>query len=150
YDQPWKRRLEGTVGGHWGLFDAYRREAKFAWGGRVSNHPHWPWQAAGGGGLAAVIFANALAVRPPAARAGDARCWLRIAVIAMVAGILIGWTLANVPLESLTVGDWLRSLAWAATALASPVVAAVAVASGATAPSFAQMLGRAAQRPHNI
>jgi glucan 1,3-beta-glucosidase len=22
YDQPWKRALEGTVGGHWGLFDA--------------------------------------------------------------------------------------------------------------------------------
>ena len=150
YDQPWKRRLEGTVGGHWGLFDAYRREAKFACGGRVSNHPHWPWQAAGGVGLVAVIFASALAVRRRAATAVDTRCWLRIAVIAMVAGILIGWTLANVPLESLTVGDWLRSLAWAATALASPVVAAVAVASGATAPSFAQMLGRAAQRPHDI
>jgi exo-beta-1,3-glucanase (GH17 family) len=150
YDQPWKRRLEGTVGGHWGLFDAYRREAKFAWGGRVSNHPHWPWQAAGGVGLAAVIFASALAVRRRIATAVGTRYWLRIAVIAIVAGILIGRTVANVPLESLTVGDWLRSLAWAATALASPVVAAVAVASGATAPSFAQMLGRAAQRPREV
>jgi exo-beta-1,3-glucanase (GH17 family) len=150
YDQPWKRRLEGTVGGHWGLFDAYRREAKFAWGGRVSNHPYWPWQAAGGVGLAAVIFASALAVRRRTATAVDTRCWLRIAVIATVAGILIGWTVANVPLESLTVGDWLRSLAWAATALASPVVAAVAAPSGATAPSFAQMLGRAAQRPRDV
>src|SRR5262249_15442614 len=150
YDQPWKRRLEGTVGGHWGLFDAYRREAKFAWGGRVSNHPHWPWQAAGGVGLAAVIFASALAVRRRTATALDTRCWLRIAVIATVAGILIGWTVTSVPLESLTVGDWLRSLAWAATALASPVVAAVAAASGTTAPSFAQMLGRAAQRPRDV
>ena len=28
YDQPWKRQLEGTVGGYWGLFDAVqaRRE----------------------------------------------------------------------------------------------------------------------------
>src|SRR5262245_48568929 len=34
YDQPWKRQFEGTVGGHWGLFDGYRREAKFSWGGR--------------------------------------------------------------------------------------------------------------------
>ena len=25
FDQPWKRRLEGTVGGHWGLFDADSR-----------------------------------------------------------------------------------------------------------------------------
>src|SRR5436190_1775474 len=57
YDQPWKRQLEGTVGGHWGLFDANRRSAKFAWGGRVSNHPRWPWQAAGGVAVAAAIFA---------------------------------------------------------------------------------------------
>ena len=25
FDQPWKRRLEGTVGGHWGLLDGDRR-----------------------------------------------------------------------------------------------------------------------------
>src|SRR5437588_683840 len=70
YDQPWKRQLEGTVGGHWGLFGAYRREAKFTWGGVVSNRRHWHWQAAGGVALAAVTFATALAVRSrrPAAR----------------------------------------------------------------------------------
>src|SRR5579863_4089055 len=39
FDQPWKRRLEGTVGGHWGLYDAYDRQAKFTWGTAVSNHP---------------------------------------------------------------------------------------------------------------
>src|SRR4029079_9952407 len=33
YDQPWKRKLEGTVGGHWGLYDAYDRVAKVTWGG---------------------------------------------------------------------------------------------------------------------
>ncbi|MGD9845569.1 MAG: glycosyl hydrolase family 17 protein [Variibacter sp.] len=32
FDQPWKRQLEGTVGGHWGLFDASTRERKFVWG----------------------------------------------------------------------------------------------------------------------
>src|SRR5439155_5210568 len=78
------------------------------------------------------------------------RYWWRITVIGIVPGILISWTIANVPLESLSVGDWLRSLAWAVTALASPVVAAVALASGATAPTFAQMLGRAAQRPREV
>ena len=69
YDQPWKRQLEGTVGGHWGLYDAYRREAKFAWGGLVSNHPDWPWQAAGGVALAAAVFGTALAGRPRKAAA---------------------------------------------------------------------------------
>lgn len=148
YDQPWKRQLEGTVGGHWGLFGAYRREAKFSWGGVVSNHPQWHWQAAGGVAFAAVIFATALAVGRRKA-AGDLGAWLRIAAIATAPGILIGWTLANVPLESLTVGDWLRSLAWAAAALVSPVIGAAAVVSGTTAPTFAHVLGRAAQRPRD-
>ena len=66
YDQPWKRQLEGTVGGHWGLYDAYRRQAKFAWGAPVSNHPDWRWQAAGGVGFAAVIFAAAFLAGAPA------------------------------------------------------------------------------------
>ena len=147
YDQPWKRWLEGTVGGHWGLFDAYRRRAKFAWGGAVSNHPHWPWQAAGGVGLAALVFATALAIRWRTAGAASAGWWLRLTAIAIVAGGLIGWTVANVPLESLTLGDWLRSLAWAAVALMSPVAAAAALASGTSAPSFARVLGRPVQRP---
>ena len=29
YDQPWKRQLEGTVGGYWGLFNSERRELKY-------------------------------------------------------------------------------------------------------------------------
>jgi glucan 1,3-beta-glucosidase len=150
YDQPWKRWLEGTVGGHWGLFDAYGRRAKFAWGGAVSNHPDWPWQAGGGVGLAALVFATALAVRWRTATAASAGWWLRLGAIAIVAGVLIGWTVADVPLESLTLGDWLRSLAWAAVALMSPLIAAAALASGARAPSFARILGRRAQRPSDL
>jgi exo-beta-1,3-glucanase (GH17 family) len=149
YDQPWKRQLEGTVGGHWGLFGAYRREAKFTWGGVVSNHPQWLWQAATGVAFAAVIFATALAVGRRMKATGDVGGGLKIAAIATAPGILIGWTLANVPLESLTLGDWLRSLAWAAAALVSPVVGAAAVVLGTTAPTFAHVLGRAAQRPRD-
>jgi glucan 1,3-beta-glucosidase len=150
YDQPWKRQLEGTVGGHWGLFDAYRRQAKFAWGGLVSNHSHWRWQAAGGVGLAAAIFVTAFAVRRRITTAANTRWWLRVAAIAIVSGVLIGWTIANVPLESLTVGDWLRSLAWAAVALAAPLIGAAALASGTAAPTITQILGRATQRPRDI
>ena len=29
YDQPWKRQLEGTVGGYWGLFDSVQRALKY-------------------------------------------------------------------------------------------------------------------------
>ena len=64
-------------------------------------------------GLAALIFATALAVRRRIAAAASVGWWLRLTAIAIVSGTLIGWTVENVPLESLTVGDWLRSLAWA-------------------------------------
>ena len=134
YDQPWKRQLEGTVGGHWGLYDAYRRQAKFAWGAPVSNHPDWRWQAAGGVGFAAVVFAAALlAGRRSKADRRIAACGCASPLIAFAGGTLIGWTVANVPLESLTVGDWIRSLAWTAVAFVAPVAAAVAVAQGRSA-----------------
>ena len=29
YDQPWKRQLEGTVGGYWGLIDDAHRAVKY-------------------------------------------------------------------------------------------------------------------------
>ena len=48
FDQPWKRALEGTVGGHWGLLKATTRAPKFFGALAVSNHPLWLWQVAGG------------------------------------------------------------------------------------------------------
>src|SRR5215468_220235 len=48
YDQPWKRQLEGTVGGYWGLFDSVHRELKYPPGEPISNFPFWKLQMAGG------------------------------------------------------------------------------------------------------
>jgi exo-beta-1,3-glucanase (GH17 family) len=152
FDQPWKRQLEGTVGGHWGLFFADRTGPKFIWGGSVSNHLHWRLQAAGGVALAAAVFAAAFfGVRqrvhrdeeclvPRADRVGQ--FWLRIAAMALSSGLLIGWTLANVPLESFGIGGWLSSLVWAVLALSLPALAAAELATGTTVPAFAQILGR--------
>src|ERR1700704_5772012 len=78
YDQPWKRQLEGTVGGYWGLLDSVRREAKFSWGAPVSNHPAWRWQAGGGIGLAIAMFAAALAARRRRAGPMATGHWLAI------------------------------------------------------------------------
>ena len=147
YDQPWKRQLEGTVGGHWGLYGAYRREPKFSWGEPVSNHPDWLWQAAGGVGFAAVIFAGAFLTGRTVPSRADRTTWLRIAAIALAGGSTIGWTVANVPLESLTVGDWIRSLGWTAVALVTPVAVAVALMRGQTLPTLERILGRSARRP---
>ncbi|NJL08466.1 MAG: beta-1,6-glucan synthase, partial [Methylacidiphilales bacterium] len=59
FDQPWKRRLEGTVGGHWGLLDASSREPKFVLGEAVSNRPLWLWQAVGGVLMVLAVGASA-------------------------------------------------------------------------------------------
>src|SRR4249919_567051 len=44
YDQPWKRQLEGTVGGYWGLIDDAQRAVKYPPGEPISNYPFWKWQ----------------------------------------------------------------------------------------------------------
>jgi glucan 1,3-beta-glucosidase len=148
YDQPWKRKLEGTVGGFWGLFDAYERKAKFVWGAAVSNHPNWRWQAAGGIAFAALVFSAAFAAgrrQPPLA----VRAWLAIAAIALVSGTLIGWTIKNIAIESLSAIDWIRSLSWAAVAFAAPIAGAAAVAARIKVPNFASMLGHRAGVPRD-
>jgi len=144
YDQPWKRQLEGTVGGHWGLFDGTRRTPKLAWGQPVSDHPHWKWQAGAGVTLAVLIFGAALMAGQR--RPQPLQAWLRVALSAAVSGTMIGWALVNIPIESLTPGDWLRSLSWGAVALAAPVLAAAAVVSDTPAPSFARIIGRRTER----
>lgn len=50
FDQPWKEKLEGTVGAAWGVLDELR-QPKFDVGGKVSNLPEWPLFA----GLAVLI-----------------------------------------------------------------------------------------------
>jgi glucan 1,3-beta-glucosidase len=141
FDQPWKRELEGTVGGHWGLYDGVRRTPKFTWGGAVSDHPHWLLQAAFGVVLAALVFACAYFARTGGTSATSG-LWVRTAVIAFISGSLIGWTIEQFPLESLGLGGWLRSLAWAAVAVLCPLAAAAAAASRCPLPTFAQVLAR--------
>jgi exo-beta-1,3-glucanase (GH17 family) len=127
FDQPWKRALEGTVGGHWGLFEDTTRQQKFAWGLPVSNHRHWPWQAAGGLALAALVFAAAIGARPQGAAAGELGLagWSAIASTAAVAGTLVGWTIENMPIESFDVGGWLRNLSFAGLAIATPIASVI-------------------------
>jgi glucan 1,3-beta-glucosidase len=149
FDQPWKRRLEGTVGGHWGLFDAVKRAPKFTWGAPVSNHPDWGWQAAGGAVLAALVFgvAGLQARRHPAVPPLDR--WLGVTLIAAVSGTLIGWTVANVPIESLGVGGWAVSIAWAAVAFGAPIGCAAGLIRSIPVASFSRVLGTPQERPRD-
>ena len=40
FDQPWKRRVEGPAGAHWGVFNA-SREPKFGWSGPLAERVGW-------------------------------------------------------------------------------------------------------------
>jgi glucan 1,3-beta-glucosidase len=143
FDEPWKRALEGTVGGHWGLLDDAARKPKFQWGKAVSNHPDWKAQAAGGILFAVIVFGAAFAARrgvPPH------RLWLAVTANAIAGGTLIGWSIANVPVESLGLGGWLRSLAFVAVAVLVPPSLSAAAMRGTPLPRFSRLLGPAAER----
>ena len=146
FDQPWKRALEGTVGGHWGLFDAATRAPKFAGAQAVSNHPLWIWQGAGGVVFAIIVFGAAIRVRT---KDTPSWLWLAVGANAFVGGVLFGWTVENVPIESLGVGGWSRSLALAAVAIAAPIVLSVATMCGTPVPAFSRILGPKKDRMQN-
>jgi glucan 1,3-beta-glucosidase len=140
FDQPWKRYLEGTVGGHWGLLDDATRAQKFSWGEPVSNHPHWRWQAAGGVALALAMFAVAMMARRREWTSVTFPAWIAIALNATVSGVLIGWTIETLPVESLGFGGWLRSLSFATLAIACPLAGSAALAIPQASPAFAQVV----------
>jgi exo-beta-1,3-glucanase (GH17 family) len=143
YDQPWKRALEGTVGGHWGLLDGTTRAPKFLWGEPVSNHPLWLWQSIGGFLFAGAVFGAAIMARTKRTIFMD---WLAVAINAFFGGALIGWTIENIPLESFDVGGWLRSLAIAAVAFTAPPVLSAAIVRDTDVPSFARLFNPGAMR----
>jgi exo-beta-1,3-glucanase (GH17 family) len=152
FDQPWKRRLEGTVGGYWGLFGSDIREPKFVWGEPVSDHPLWRWQLAGGVALAGAVFAGIAPIRrrvlgAPLLDKLPLPVLCGIAVNALAAGIAAPWAVASAAVESLGPGGWLRGAAFVAVALAAPIAVSLALARDGIVPAFARMLGPAAQRP---
>ncbi|MCW2235445.1 glycoside hydrolase family 17 protein [Azospirillum canadense] len=57
FDQGWKAKLEGTVGGHWGLYTA-DREAKFSLAGPVVENKRWPLLFGISTALAVVLVAG--------------------------------------------------------------------------------------------
>ena len=144
FDQSWKRLQEGTVGGHWGIIDEARR-TKFAWGEPVSNHPYWPWQAAGGVVFAALVFAAAMAARcrrqAPEPRGA---AWIAVAAIAMASGMTIGWIVESVLLESLGFNGWSNAVARVGLALTVPLAGAAAIFAHVRPATFACVLRPAA------
>jgi exo-beta-1,3-glucanase (GH17 family) len=148
FEQPWKRALEGAVGGYWGIFDRAPGGLKFSFGGTVSEHPHWAWQALAGIALAALSFGGALAAER--GKGNAAYLWARIAALTFLPAVMFGWTIETVPVESFGFGSWLRSLAFAATAAAAPIICAIACTAGRGVPAFSSLLGRTGKRPDRL
>jgi glucan 1,3-beta-glucosidase len=146
FDQPWKRWLEGTVGGYWGLVDTASRAPKFSWGEPVSNHPFWHRQAAAGVVLCLAMFAAGWWGGKGAEPVPGAGRWLALAAVAAVSGSLIGWTIEKTLLESLGPGGWLRLCALTLVAVLAPVTAAAGLMRGEKVASFAAVLGGTERR----
>jgi exo-beta-1,3-glucanase (GH17 family) len=140
FNQPWKRRLEGATGGYWGIFDRTNGEPKFTFSGNVSDHPHWREQALAGMLLAGVIFASAMTA--DRGKLAGTLLWPRIAIFSFLPAVLFGWTLERIPIDSSSVGTWLRAIAFAITAAVAPIACAAAYAAGRRQPTFAAMLSR--------
>jgi glucan 1,3-beta-glucosidase len=140
YDQPWKRQWEGTVGGHWGLFDSDDRVLKYAAGVVIRNHPFWKIEMGGGLGLCFLIFAVAFY----AARQGSGQSrwtsWLAVALIALMAGALLGMAVESLLLQGPGIGKWIRGAMLLAVAIGAPLLCANALMSGRTPPTSQQIM----------
>ena len=121
FDQPWKRRLEGTVGGSWGLLDAAERD-KFPLRGPVVEDAGW-MRGVIASGIGAVLFALlGLVMRPRARLAGIGL----LALLGAGAGAALSAQLDALAAASRNALEW--SIGGALTVAA--VVAALAAAGG--------------------
>jgi exo-beta-1,3-glucanase (GH17 family) len=148
YDQPWKRQLEGTVGGYWGLIDSVQREVKYPPGEAISNFPFWKLQMGCGMALSVLVFAAAwltLRRRPWTPRLAS---WIAVGVSAATAGILLGVAADKMLYESYGFGGWLGWGSLLAAAIAAPLLCANALMSGRALPTFLELLGPRDGRSH--
>jgi exo-beta-1,3-glucanase (GH17 family) len=150
YDQPWKRELEGTVGGYWGLLDSIQRTLKYPPGEAISNFPFWKLQMGCGMALSVFVFGAAwmtLRRRPWKPRLAS---WVAVGISATTAGMLFGVATDKMFYESYGFGGWLGWGALLAAAIASPLLCANALMSGRALPTFLELLGPREGRARSV
>jgi glucan 1,3-beta-glucosidase len=150
YDQPWKRQLEGTVGGYWGLLDAQARALKYPPGIPVSNYPQWKWLMAAGMGLCVLVFLTAMLTLRRRPWTPRPIAWVAVALSATTAGILLGIAIDKLLYEGFGFGGWLRWSALLAAGVAAPLLAAHALMSGRSLPTFLELLGPRPMRTTSV
>lgn len=141
YDQPWKRMWEGTVGGHWGLFDADSRALKYPAGEPISNFPRAKIYAGAGMIFAAMVFGVALLTlrrRPWSPRLSS---WIAVAICATAGGALLGVAVDKMLVESLGVGGWTVGILLLGAGILAPLIVANTVMYGRSLPTFLELIG---------
>lgn len=112
FDQPWKRRQEGAVGGYWGLY-TNERDIKFSLVDPVVEEPRWPW-AIGLGVLLAIGFVAATL-------ASGIRLRTLTATIVALGGYVTGCVMASEAktawAASRTQTEFAIAIAWSALAI---------------------------------
>jgi glucan 1,3-beta-glucosidase len=141
YDQPWKRQLEGTVGGFWGLFNSERRELKYPPGQSISNFPLWKWQMCAGLLLSLIVFVSAWATTRRRPWTPRLTSWIAVGITATSAGILFGIAADKMFFESYGVGGWLQWGALLAAGIAASIFGGNAIISGRPLPTFLDLFG---------
>jgi glucan 1,3-beta-glucosidase len=141
YDQPWKRQLEGTVGGYWGMYDAVHRALKYPPGVPISNFPLWKWQMGVGMGLSLIVFVSAWFTTRRRPWTPLLSSWVAVFLTATTAGILLGIAVDKMFYESYGLGGWLQWGALLAAAVVGSILGANAVVSGRSLPTFLDMFG---------
>jgi exo-beta-1,3-glucanase (GH17 family) len=150
YDQPWKRQLEGTVGGYWGLFDSVKRAVKYPPGQPISNYPFWKLQMACGMAMSLLVFGAGLLTlrrRPWTPRLVS---WIAVAASATAAGCLLGVAADKMFYESYGFGGWLKWGFLLAAAMAAPLLCANALMSGRALPTFLELIGPRQMRTRSV
>lgn len=141
YDQPWKRQLEGTVGGYWGLMDATRRLPKYPPGQPISNFPRWHYEMAAGLVYCLLVFATGWLAQRRKPWSPPLTAWLGLAVSAAAGGSLLGFALEKYLVESLGLGPSLKWGVLLGAGIVSPFVAAVALLAGKPLPTLIELVG---------
>jgi glucan 1,3-beta-glucosidase len=141
YDQPWKRQLEGTVGGYWGVMDATSRVPKYPAGEPISNFPRWRHEMAAGLAYCLLVFAVGWLAQRRKPWSPPATAWLALAVSAAAGGSLLGFGFEKFMVESLGIGPTIKWGVLLAAGIVSPFVAAVALLAGKSLPTLIEVIG---------
>jgi exo-beta-1,3-glucanase (GH17 family) len=150
YDQPWKRQLEGTVGGYWGLIDSEQRALKYPPGSPISNYPFWKLQMACGMALSILVFGAALLTLRRRPWTPRLLSWVAVAASATAGGILLGIAGDKMFYESYGIGGWLRWGSLLAAGMAAPMLSANALMAGRGLPTFLELVGPREGRTRSV